>query len=61
MTACVGCGAALTKRHQAIYCSDACQRTVERRLKTLAWLESGQAVVLGGSRRPYIRLCLYEQ
>jgi predicted nucleic acid-binding Zn ribbon protein len=27
---CLGCGMTLTKRHQKVYCSNRCQRAMER-------------------------------
>jgi len=57
---CLGCGVELTKRHQAAFCSNACQRALERRRKTEEWLETGVAAVVAGSRRHYIRLYLLE-
>lgn len=60
MRTCLGCGAELIKRHQFSYCSNSCQRAAERRLKTARWLATGEASVVAGSRRHYIRLFLLE-
>ena len=57
MTTCLGCGAALTKRHQKSYCSNACQRASERVNNTQRWLESGVAKLATTSRH-YVRLYL---
>ena len=59
MRQCRGCGSALSKRSQKIYCSNACQATVRRDTGTKRWLESGEAVV-ATSRGHYIRLYLHE-
>jgi endogenous inhibitor of DNA gyrase (YacG/DUF329 family) len=38
---CAGCGAALTKRHQKVFCSNRCQRAHERARNVEAWLATG--------------------
>ena len=43
MRQCRGCGSALSKRSQKIYCSNACQWSVRRDTSTERWLESGEA------------------
>lgn len=45
MRQCRGCGSALSKRSQKIYCSNACQALVRRDTGTKRWLESGEAVI----------------
>jgi len=60
MRTCLGCGAQLSKRHQLSFCSNACQRSAERRRRIARWLETGEARVVAGSRRHYIRLYLQE-
>ena len=60
MKQCRGCGATLTKRSQKVYCSVACQRSLERTTKTAAWLSSGTAVV-AGKKDHYIRLFLLDE
>jgi hypothetical protein len=40
---CRGCGAALSKRSQKVYCSNACQGSVRRDNSIKRWLESGEA------------------
>jgi len=40
---CLGCGAPLTKRHQRVFCSNRCQRQVERERNVAVWLETGVA------------------
>ena len=47
------------KRHQISYCSNACQRATERRVKVAAWLETGIAYV-GSGRRHYVRAYLLQ-
>jgi len=59
MNLCLGCGVELTKR-QLIYCSNTCQRVTQRRRKVEAWLATGTAPSVEGSRRHYIRLYLLE-
>ncbi|MER6971882.1 HNH endonuclease [Nocardioides sp. NPDC000445] len=59
MRVCVGCGAPLVKRHQLRFCSNACQRAMERREKIERWLKTGEAR-LSGSRRHYVKLHLME-
>lgn len=60
MGECASCGIELTKRHQKLYCSLACQRSLERRRKTETWLATGHATTAASGRRHYIRLYLYE-
>ena len=43
MRQCRGCGSALLRRSQKVYCSNACQALVRRDTGTRHWLESGQA------------------
>lgn len=49
----------MSRRHQKIYCSNACQRALERRRNTVRWLETGLATA-DSSDRHYVRLYLYE-
>jgi hypothetical protein len=42
MRVCQGCGAELTRRHQQVYCSNACQQAAERRRNIATWLETGE-------------------
>jgi hypothetical protein len=56
---CLGCGAALTKRHQKVFCSNRCQRAMERTRNVARWLETGIAQVASASGH-YIRLYLLE-
>lgn len=51
---CHGCGKPLSGRTQKIYCSNACQKSVERDIATKRWLESGEAC-MSGRRIHYIR------
>ncbi len=49
----------LLKRHQISYCSNACQRALERRTKIAAWLESG--VAYAGTRQGhYVRTYIFQ-
>ncbi|HEV2797964.1 MAG TPA: HNH endonuclease [Nocardioides sp.] len=57
---CLGCGAALTKRHQKVFCSNRCQRAMERRRKIALWLETGLAQP-GSGIGHYVRVYLLEQ
>ena len=59
MKTCLGCNATLTKKSQATFCSNACQRAAEREAKTRLWLETGLGTVASHSRH-YIRLYLLE-
>ena len=43
MRPCRGCGTALSKRSQKIYCGNACQAAARREASTKLWLESGEA------------------
>ena len=56
---CFGCGAALTKRHQKVFCSNRCQRAMERQQNVARWLETGVAHP-GSGVGHYIRLYLME-
>lgn len=60
MGICLGCGEPLTKRHQKLYCSNACQRAKERRENIARWLETGE-VQLAGSRRHFVKHYLMEE
>lgn len=57
MGTCLGCGAPLTKRHQKKYCSNTCQRALERREKTAHWLATGEATT-ASHRLHYVRIHL---
>ena len=48
---CLGCGAALTKRHQKVFCSNRCQRAMERKRNIARWLETGVAHTSSGIRQ----------
>jgi hypothetical protein len=61
MKTCAGCGTPLVKRHQVRFCSNACQRAVERDEKIRVWLDTGVASTIAGSRRHYIRLYLHQE
>ena len=54
MRQCRGCGSALTKRSQKIYCGNACQASERRKRKRERWLEFGEATI-GTRRGHYIR------
>jgi HNH endonuclease len=43
MRQCRGCGIALSKRSQKLYCGNACQGSARRKALTKLWLESGEA------------------
>jgi HNH endonuclease len=51
---CRGCGSALSKRSQKVYCGNACQASVRRDTSTKRWLESGEARI-NGHHGHYIR------
>lgn len=55
MTACLGCGAPLTKRHQKKYCSNSCQQVFERRVLLERWLATGEGMPHADPRH-YIRV-----
>jgi 5-methylcytosine-specific restriction endonuclease McrA len=54
MRQCRGCGSALSKRSQKIYCGNACQASARGKSHTEQWLESGQAWI-GTRQVHYIR------
>jgi hypothetical protein len=54
MRQCRGCGSALTRRSQKVYCSNTCQQAVRRKSKLERWLDSGEAWV-GTTQGHYIR------
>lgn len=60
MGICLGCGESLVKRHQKVFCSNACQRDVERRQRTEEWL-AGATVAVAGNHRHFVRLYLLDQ
>jgi 5-methylcytosine-specific restriction endonuclease McrA len=51
---CRGCGSALSKRSQKVYCGTACQASVRRKSSVERWLDSGEASI-GTRRGHYIR------
>jgi hypothetical protein len=57
---CLGCGATLTKRHQKSYCSNRCQRAMERERNIARWLETGVAQP-GSGIGHYVRHYLLEE
>jgi HNH endonuclease len=57
---CLGCGAALTKRHQKVFCSNRCQRAMERERNVERWLDTGVGSTSSGVGH-YIRLHLLEE
>jgi hypothetical protein len=59
MRQCRGCGTALSKRSQKIYCSNACQQSARRRSSTERWLNTGEAWI-GTRQGHYIREYLAE-
>ena len=59
MRQCRGCGSALSKRSQKIYCSNTCQALVRREIGTKRWLESGEAWI-GTRQVHYIRQYLVD-
>ena len=56
---CLGCGATLTKRHQKSFCSNRCQREVERQRNIARWLATGIAQP-GSGVGHYVRSYLLE-
>jgi endogenous inhibitor of DNA gyrase (YacG/DUF329 family) len=60
MGECLGCGGELTRRHQKLYCSNRCQRELERQQHLQAWLTTGVAFV-SSARGHYVRRYLLEQ
>lgn len=59
MRSCLGCGIALTKRSQKLYCDTNCMWTVKFNTKLRVWLTTGQ-VVIGGNRDHYVRRYLLD-
>jgi hypothetical protein len=57
---CLGCGVLLTKRHQKLFCSNSCQRAMERAQNVARWLETGIATT-GSGHGHYIRVHLLEE
>ncbi|MBY0287677.1 MAG: HNH endonuclease [Mycobacteriaceae bacterium] len=54
MRQCRGCGLALTKRSQKVYCGNACQQRFRRKSSLQRWLESGEGWI-GTRQGHYIR------
>ncbi|WBP95314.1 HNH endonuclease signature motif containing protein [Mycolicibacterium neoaurum] len=54
MRQCRGCGVALTRRSQKVFCSNPCQIAFRRATRTEMWLASGQGRA-GSLRGHYIR------
>jgi hypothetical protein len=61
MRVCEGCGVELVRRHQKVFCSNACQRAAERRRNVENWLRTGEADCVVGKARHYIRMHLIEE
>jgi hypothetical protein len=59
MRHCRGCGSALSKRSQKVFCGNACQAADRRDTRTKRWLESGEAWI-GTRSRHYIRQYLFD-
>ncbi|WP_182379691.1 HNH endonuclease [Nocardioides sp. WS12] len=59
MRTCLGCGTSMTKPSQKVYCSVACQRSLERTAKTAEWLATGHARATG-QRGHYVRRYLLD-
>src|ERR1044072_6212515 len=57
---CDGCGVELVPRHQQNFCSNKCQRAMERAENTRRWLETGQAPYAGGQFGHYIKRYIFE-
>lgn len=51
---CLGCGVELTKRHQKVFCSNRCQRAMERGENVARWLATGIGAP-GSGHGHYIR------
>lgn len=62
MFECLGCGVAIPKRGSLVryYCSNRCQRALERRQKTERWLATGEAFV-ATTQDHYVRSYIAEQ
>jgi len=60
MFTCSGCGVALPGRKARKFCSNACQRAVEREKHVAAWLRDGIAANVGTTRGHYIRRYLFD-
>ncbi|WP_107705768.1 HNH endonuclease signature motif containing protein [Nocardioides allogilvus] len=54
---CLGCGVELTKRHQKVFCSNRCQRAMERSQNVARWLATGIGTPASGIGH-YIRTYL---
>jgi hypothetical protein len=59
MRQCRGCGTALSKRSQKLYCGNACQGSFRRKALTKLWLESSEARI-DSHQGHYIREYLVE-
>src|SRR5689334_11819193 len=59
MRKCRGCGTALSKRSQKIYCGNACQAAARRDANTKRWLESVEAWI-DGRHSHYVRQYIFD-
>lgn len=57
---CLGCGVELTKRHQKTFCSNRCQRALERAENIARWLTTGEGAP-GTGHGHFIRTYLLEE
>lgn len=60
MRVCLGCGEPLLKRHQKVYCSNRCQRALERRQNVANWLLTGEVKIAGYSGH-FVKRHLYDE
>jgi 5-methylcytosine-specific restriction endonuclease McrA len=60
MFTCLGCGVKMKGRPARKFCSNRCQRALERRQRLTRWLETGEAFVASTAGH-YIRTYLLEQ
>jgi hypothetical protein len=61
MFTCLGCGVTTKGGRDRKYCSNRCQRDLERRSNLARWLETGQIGTPPTRADHYIRLYLFEQ
>jgi hypothetical protein len=57
---CEGCGVELVRPSQLKFCSNKCQRAMERAEHTRLWLETGVAATISGNRRHYVKQYIFE-
>jgi hypothetical protein len=61
MFTCLGCGVTMNGRRIRKYCSNSCQRALERRLNLARWLTTGELSIAPTNPNHYVRRYLFQR